>query len=156
MQKEILESIKKNLPQQVGEALQAELAELAALRDKIVLREQKIQDLNKLASDYRVKAESLADLLSKHEEITKRESAVKERELNAQLNEYKVVAAEERRKDSLELVKLVFRSPVFTKAVSGTIPVPVEATPPNNYNQSGYGAYVGTGPISTVTTETEV
>lgn len=146
MSDEIADAIKKNLSQSIGEALQAELAELERLR-KLEVEYKKLMDIKiKLQADYAVATTAL----NKHIEMdAKLEAlAVRERDLRVIIAEFKQGAAEQRAMDIKELVSLVFRNPVTTRVMSGSLPGGV--VPGMNGNQ----AYSSSVPVNTTESET--
>lgn len=136
-QDKINQAIKDSLPQQVGEALKLELAELTRLRTKTTQQAEEGSALRQICADKDTEIAQLNAKVKTDEDLAKREADVKLREFKQELNDYKVQAANERRQEAVELVKLVFRSPVYTTATSGNIPVPITGA-------SGGGNYPGT------------
>jgi hypothetical protein len=122
----IAEAIKKNLPLEVGELLKKELAALAALRIRSAADMADVQSLRQKLADALTEVSARQKQLEAHAAITAREAAVTVREQTQALRDLQVAQAELRRADAFQLVSLVFRSPVFTTHVRGTVPVPVE------------------------------
>jgi hypothetical protein len=151
---QITEAIKKNLPQQIGEELQRELADLAALRSNEIRLQATISSMANSLQESKIKVDGLEAQLVKHASIAAREGAVLTRELHQEFSDLKVQIADERRVEMLALVSTVFRSPVYQHSITGSVPVPVSGAQGGN----GYGGspgFVQQSPISTVTTVTE-
>ena len=140
MTDEINEAIKKNLPAQVGDSLQQELAELKKLRAKSATDDAKIIDLINNVAGWKLEADKMRDELNAHGKLAEREKAVEKRELTQSLNDLRVTLSNERRAEVVDLVRTIFRSPITTKSISGTVPVPVEGMHPG----SGYSGNPGT------------
>lgn len=121
MEKEILDIISKNLPEQVGSVLKKRLEEAEAdkkrieeieysvkySRDKIVTLENQLGEYKKLE----VRRE---DLDRREEEISKRERNMQVWEANV-----KSIEADKRANELAGFVGMVFKSPVFRKSVNG-------------------------------------
>lgn len=122
----IYDAIKKQLPAEVGNALQAELAELERLRQEWPKCMQRTEELTKKLQVVGELNVLLDGKLKAHEELTKREAAVKERELRQELRDLEVKLAEARRNDLMGVVQAVFRSPVYREFISenGSVPSP--------------------------------
>jgi len=90
---ELKDIIAKNLPQAVGEELQkrlqqadADVRELASLKERLEIRNKTIAELNETVIQLR-------DQLSKHVDIDVREAEVSKRERNAEIEALKVQLA---------------------------------------------------------------
>lgn len=151
---QITEAIKQNLPQQMGEILQAELLELSNFRkDSEALKGQVLSAGKAAKKD----ADTIAELrqkLEQHSALAVREASVLVREQTQALRDLEVKLSNARREEMLGLVGMVFKSPVYRSHVEGTMPVPIEGMPPSQYG-AGSGGMVGTGMVNTTKT-TEV
>ena len=141
MSDEIADAIKKNLSQSIGEALQAELAELERLRKLEIEYKKLLEAKIKLQAEYAIATTAL----NKHAEMdAKLEAlAVRERDLKVTLAESRAVAAEQRAMDIKELVGLVFRNPVTTRVMTGNLPGGVVP------GMNGNGSYSSSVPVNT-------
>lgn len=124
---EIREIIEKNLPAQVGNALKERLdqAELDASECRRLAAEKKhiYEELGQLKAT--VKA--FGSLEDRDKAVSEREAAVLKRELAADLNEFKVKAAESAKADLFKLAECVFRNPRLVYSTSETRNVPVSS-----------------------------
>ena len=154
MLEEINESIKKNLPAQVGEVLIEQLNLLKEYKLKDIQKSEKIGELQESLVSCNNEKNKLQVKIYMHEEIDKREAAVKDRELKQDLRDLEVKFSELRRQDSIKLVELVFKSPTYQRVVSGNTPVPVEGSAGSNGSYSTPGAVIQS-PFSTVETVTQ-
>jgi flagellar biosynthesis/type III secretory pathway chaperone len=118
MLEEIKDIIAKNLPAQVGETLQKELARIPELEKQLEVCEaarkagiQLITEKDKTLGEYIAKE-------NKYQELEKRELEVEKRERNLELAVMKVQVMEtEKRATELQgLVQTVFKSPVYRTA----------------------------------------
>lgn len=119
MDKDIVESIRKNLPQQVGDVLQKELNRLQGIeRDHKALKEAHEKTQQSLNSKNN-EINKLNELLQAHEEITKREAAVSERERNSKIEELQVKldAAESKQQFAEKLAMGLVRNIDYRKTV---------------------------------------
>lgn len=150
--KDIAEAIEKNLPAMIGEQLRKELEQLPKLRATLLAQEGETKVARDSAAGWKSKAESLEAQLVAHQKLADREAAVLKREQAQDLNELRVKLADERRADAVGLVREIFRSPVMTRTLSGTVPVPVDGIAPSQYNT--YGAPGAVVPSLVSVTET--
>ena len=125
IEKEIHEIIEKNLPAQTGTVLKKCLEEadyneclVNEMKGKIIDLQAEKERLNKMISHENVLLELEKTNLQKSLEIEKRE-----RELSIALLTVQKDEAVKRSEDIYKLVSLVFRSPIFTKSISGTQPI---------------------------------
>lgn len=90
LEQDLKDAVAKHLPQQVGEELQKRLKQADA--DAVIAAERlkKIDELREQIAVKDKKIREQEELLSKHEEVTKREAAVVERERNAEIESLKV------------------------------------------------------------------
>jgi hypothetical protein len=131
IEKEMLEAIKKNLPQQVGEVLKAELERLKAVEKehadlqnshKIILddfweKEKKIGELVSEIGALKTKEEGLR---IKEDELWKKEKELEIREIRV-INEItKKECAEKGVADLKEVFGIVFKNPVVQRSVVET------------------------------------
>lgn len=72
------------------------------------------------------------------------------KEVRQELNDLKLAQAELRIKDLKEITQTVFRSPVFTQSVSGSVPVPVAG------GHAGAGFVSTNNPFNVTTTQSTV
>lgn len=134
MQDQINEAIKANLPQATGELLRKELFELETRRSKDVANKAASDKLLADLKDAKDAHTSAMTALNKHAGLTEREAKVLEREREQNLRDFKVQSADERRAEILGLVNTVFRSPVFTQSITGSVPVVRNGGTYNNGN----------------------
>lgn len=151
----IADAIKKNLPQQIGEELQKELAELTKLRVQHANQADMIQAYSSEAMDLKVCVSSLESEIKKHKAIDLREAEVLRREQQQNFSDFQVAQSEDRRKEMLGLVGMVFRSPVYQTTVSGKVPVPVEGVAPSGSNGYGTPGMVMPGDVLLNTTNSQ-
>lgn len=157
LQKTIEDQIKQHLPQQIGEALQKELADFKTLRVQYEQLERINKENNKkiiilqeanTELEYSAKAveKRSSDLDTKEAELKKREDKQSLLELELKL--------QTKFKDEIKELSLAFvRSPVVTRSISGSVPIPVEGNRGGNGGYSATSGFVSQGTISTMTTE---
>lgn len=151
--KDIADAIEKNLPAMIGEQLRKELEQLPKLRATLVAQENETKVARDSAAGWKAKAESLDAQLTAHQKLADREAAVLKREQAQDLNDLRVKLADERRADAVGLVREIFRSPVMTRTLNGTVPVPVDGHPGNpQYGQSPSGGMVLPGQVNVTET----
>lgn len=121
MEKEILDIISKNLPEQVGSVLKKRLEEAEGDKKRIEHLEysvkyntDKVLILEKQLGEYKVLEVRQKELDSREKEISKRENNQKVWEA-----ELKALEADKRAIELAGFVGMVFKSPVFRKTVSG-------------------------------------
>jgi hypothetical protein len=152
---ELLGTIQKNIPQHVGEVLAEELAELARLRlaepQWLTAKERLDEAILKL----RMEVLQHTEALSQHTSLEAREKAVAFRESKADLSDLRVELYKEMRDQTKDMFVQVFRSPVVTRTLTGTIPLAVEGMAPGPMNQYGTPGTVVQGNVGTVETSTE-
>lgn len=120
---EILESIKKNLPEHVGTVLKNELAELERLR-KIEKRCEQLEKDNQQMRSMRVTYDDTLKLQSKMDEREKALDA-RERDMKVAILEIKLEEANKRSEIGKGLVETIFKSPVIMRTLNGSLPVGV-------------------------------
>lgn len=140
MQDEIQKAIKANLSAQVGDALQAELIDLADLRHEVPTLRTSLELEKTRCREWQDKVDHYRGELAKHKTLTERESAVTAREFTQQLRDLEVKLCEARRADALGLVHAIFKSPVYREFVSSTVPVAVEGAPSTQHTQGTPGS----------------
>jgi len=151
MQEEINEIIKKNLPAQVGDILQARLTKAESdAKDLLIRSEELIKEKQK--NSY------LIAELSKHEQLDKikldldeREQKVstKERDIRVFEAELKLAESEKRATEMVNLIALAFKSPSYRKTISES-----DYTQPVYGGQNGMvSGYQRTGGSKTETTD---
>lgn len=138
LDKEIRESIEKNLPSFVSEVLSARLTEGGqAILDVARLKEQAVADTQRIAQ----LTSEIAKHVGKEADIARRETAVAAREATLTLNEAKAEAkieyAGKAKDDIYNLVALVFRNPVIRSESNKPLIVPPSKDAYGN-NQGGY------------------
>lgn len=153
LDQDILDVIKKQLPQQAGELIQSELADLDKLRADSKLFASRIDSLTREKADAMARLARADSEIRAHGALDERTSAVFLREMKQDLRDLEVKMAEQRRKDAYELVQMVFRSPVYRERVTGTIPFPVEGSPGSQYG-AGASGYASSGTIDKTTERT--
>lgn len=144
-------AILQHLPAHVGEVLQAEL--LALKNERAAHASTKERLLTETTARKQL-ATALVDIDQREkgaQKILEREAAVAERENKQTLRDLEVKLSDLRRQDAVDMVKLVFRSPMFTRSISGTVPIAVDGMPPSQYG-GGTSGMVLAG--HTATTET--
>lgn len=133
MDQEIAEIIKRNLPAQVGEALQKELARIPTL-------EKELLDASSLVEGYRVEREALVKRaldatmrVAAAEVVLKREAGVAERERVAEIFELKarLAASDISISRLFDFVGLLVKAPAFRETVQRSTQVPL-AMPGSN------------------------
>lgn len=126
MEKEILEIISKNLPEQVGSVLKKRLEQ--AEKDT-----ELVKQLGATICEQEIKLRALTKELDRHrfldmkqKELNKQEDELSKRERNMSVWEANLRGSEaEKRADELAgFVGMVFRSPIFRKNVNGYQYVP--------------------------------
>lgn len=137
MFEEINEAIKKNLPAQLGDILNEQLNLLAKYKIKDIENSEKIRLLQESYDSCVKEKNKLQTQIQTVDEITKRETLVKDRELKQDLRDLEVKFSELRRLDSVKMVELVFKSPIYTKSVTGSIPVAVDGCNNGSYGIPG-------------------
>lgn len=153
IKEEILEAIKKNLPQHVGEVLSKELEELHKLRTLVDEQKTAIKNREETLDKLRKTIDEYQDKLVEHDKIKEREGAVHERELKQDFLRLENDLLKLRHAEMLGLVGMVFKSPVFKTRVQGSVPIPVEGSPGNpQYGQIPTGGTVFQSPIDKTTT----
>lgn len=126
MEKEILDIISKNLPEQVGSVLKKRLEEaevdkkrIEQLENSVKYNTDKVLTLEKQLTEYKVLEVRQKVLDSREQEISKREN--NQRVWEAEL---KALEADKRANELAGFVGMVFKSPIFRKSVSGYQYVP--------------------------------
>jgi hypothetical protein len=137
MLEEIKDIIAKNLPAQVGEALQKELAKIPELEKKLEVCEAarkagiaRISELDADLAALRAKEKWDTDLTYREQEVDKRE-----RNLELALMKVRVEEAEKRTTEFHGLVQTVFKSPVYRTAYMNDLY--------SNYNDGHYNVTGG-------------
>lgn len=153
LDQEILDVIKKQLPQQAGELIQSELADLDRIRSELKISVSRADTLAREKADAMARLARADSEIKAHEDLSIRAAAVLLREQKKDLQDLEVRMAELRRKDAYELVQMVFRSPVFRERVTGMIPFPVEGSPGGQYGSASAG-YPSSGAIDKTTERT--
>lgn len=137
LEADIKSAIEKNLSSEVGSVLMKRLKEAesdrAALADErdivAALRKANEDKDKKLRSDQ--DADKLATALAgRAAALDTRERELEKREARAELNEYKVTAADQSCHRLFALVETIFRKPTILRTISenGTEPAPAGAT----------------------------
>ena len=122
---EITQIIDKNLPNQVGQVLKDRLNQAEA--DKASL-ETCTADLKQLMKDFERAREEIRELRTQAHKagdlhLLELELEKDGRNLDLKIAAIKLEEAEKSRNNTLEIVKLAFRSPVYTKNVNATVPI---------------------------------
>jgi hypothetical protein len=146
---DIQAAIKANLPAQVSEVLQTELAELVRLRNENARITQNTLILSKRFDDLQTQVESLTAQLKDHATLATREASVTARENTQALRDLEVKLADLRRKDAVDLVGMVFRSPVYRETVAANVNVAV----PGAGGGMGYTTTMPETSTKTISTE---
>lgn len=145
-------AIKNHLPEQLGSELKKELDELASLRLRFASLGAEHNAAQAKIAEFSDKVYKLSKDLAAHGKLQERESAVQLRELRQDFRDLEVKMANQRHTEMLGLVGMVFKSPTFVKTVQGSVPLPVEGSPPNQYNSCGTAGTVLNGNVSTTET----
>jgi hypothetical protein len=135
---DILDTIKKNLPAIAGEMILEELKELNRLKGvEEQLNKEKLisRELLKAQEQYKSLHEERRELDLKGKKLERDQDLLDNTVLKIRLEE-----ATKRSDSVLELVKLIFRSPIVTREVTGSLPGGVV-----NCNGSSYAT---TSPVS--------
>jgi hypothetical protein len=110
---ELAELIRKQLPAHLSETLQAELATLASLRENAAAMQRKVEKAEAEADRLTSKLREHMAIDARESQLKTREAAVTLRELKAELNEFKVVAADQARSEMRDIVHSVFANSRF-------------------------------------------
>lgn len=151
LQEEINESITKNLPAQVGDALKQRLEQ--ADKD-VALAASLVKDLATANELIERKDKEISDLYAVRKQIfslDEREKAISKREDKQHVYELelKVIESEKRTIDAVNFVAMVFKSPVFRKTVSE-----IDHAVPDGWNSAtNVTNYRKTGSTKTETNE---
>lgn len=128
MMTKIQEAIRAQLPAQLGAELQKVLAEGEAAKKALAERDERLTKLDKTVQRLEETVKACGNLAEREATVKKREEEVLKRELKAELNEFKVAAAEQRTKDCKDVVALVFANNRYkyerTTHDSENIPMP--------------------------------
>ncbi len=121
---EIAVIINKQLPKEVGDRLRERIGKIDGL-------EQQVEELLKFQTELkteidekRVKIQHFGEQLRHHKDLDDRAIELIDRERKVELAEFRVEAAELRRKDMFSLVELVFKSPVYKQTILKSTSVP--------------------------------
>lgn len=144
---DIQQQIKNHLPAQVGDMLRSELDALKVAREDVTRLMAEIQSDQTRRAELKKQVDDLTKVVAQHDEISKRLLELNAKEVRQELNDLKLAQAELRIKDLKEITQTVFRSPVFTQSVSGSVPVPVAG----GTNMNGF---VSTYPFNMTTQST--
>lgn len=120
--------IKENLPQQVGEELQKELARIPVMEKRIAELEEQVRSRDNAIAMHAKDKVSLQTQLEAAGKLDEREDAVTKREHQVALIEVKAECAELRRKDAVDLVTKIFEGPIMRRRVTADHPVVVPGT----------------------------
>jgi vacuolar-type H+-ATPase subunit I/STV1 len=118
---EINESIKKNLPQQVGENLKKELARLARLEDDNIALKESVKVKNERIKDLEKRQLELNEELTQYEAMEQREHEVEQAEmkLNTDRLEYQLKAEKEKTEHAMAVAMGLVRNTEYRKSMSG-------------------------------------
>ena len=150
LSEDIRAAIDKNLPAEVGKMLQDRLAKVDELQAAFDTSHERHLACIEERDDLKNKLAAHKDLDQRESLSTRRESEVTERERKMELNEYKVTAAQDAKRDIKELVATVFRNPKIVHSVESNGPVYV---PPSGMDQ--YGSVQQQSTRTVTTTEQE-
>lgn len=126
-------AILQHLPAHVGEVLQAELQALKTERTSHAITKSHLEIETRKGKEMAAELAALYDREKAAAKILERETAVGIREKYQDLRDLEVKLADLRRSDAVGLVEMVFRSPVFTRAVASSVPIAVEGMPASQY-----------------------
>lgn len=125
LSKDITTAIEQNLPKQVGDVLTKRLQEGSAA-EKALERELAEHKITRADLESRnAEMAKHASITTREAEVVKREQAVLAREQKAELNEFKVQAANDKCGAIFSLVERVFRNPVITHSKTTSEQVPI-------------------------------
>lgn len=156
---EMMQLVKKNLPEYVGVELKTFIEE--ANKNKQLLENLRLdfgkqtEELNKAKVELAVVLRDNASLKAKDEEVSLKEKDLTERErlLEITILTQKLEGMTAQRDAIKGLVDVAFRNPAIRQRVYGSVPVPIEGQQANQYNSYGSPGYIGVGAIDK-TTET--
>lgn len=128
LEAEIKESIRKNLPEQVGSVLTEQLNKLKTLEAEHLTRIADIEQRNKTIEDLRRRIYALEDVVRKAGDLDKRETEIKEREIFTAVRDLKTqLAAEERISSSyFQFMSGLVKNTVFKESVYKNISTGVD------------------------------
>ena len=139
---DIREAIEKNLPKQVGDALQKQLHKLENMESaNASLIKERDGALDSFAS-LQATIDDYQRQIQRHTEIGIRERDVQAREIRQELNDVRLEEAGRRADLAKEFLTLVFRSPVTRQSITRSVPVAVDGTPAFGEYSSASGGYV--------------
>lgn len=124
MQQEINDIIDKHLPAQVGETLRKRLDQATKAEKDANYLSTRVTDLAREVESLKTQIKTQAEIESKLAEITRREAAVREKEVVQGILQEKLSGAEARIRDVKELVALVFQNNRFKYREFGNVPMP--------------------------------
>lgn len=130
---DIKESIRKNLPEQVGAVLTEQLNNLRTLEEAHLSRTKEVEQRNQTIASLRSQVESLEQTVRKAGGLEKRENEIREREITATIEELqtKLVAEEKISNSYFQFVTGLVKNTGFKESVYKSI------TTGTDYNNSG-------------------
>jgi predicted RNase H-like nuclease (RuvC/YqgF family) len=166
MQNELLEVIKKNLPEQTASEMkefvrQAEENKKALLRmqEQLDLRQKEnkaLEDTNtRLSNENFELRKKLVDIETKERHLNSREILLDKRELRQEIQELKALAANRRADDLKELASIVFRNKTLVTMETRDIPIKTKMYSSYYDNQTGRTTYDVCGEDITTGIETK-
>ena len=134
LQNDIMESIKKNLPEQVAGQLKVVLEEYEELKKVREERDEMAKVIVNLTEDARALTKYVNEYQEKEEKLVEREKAVQDRENKVEINELKILlkASDTVNERVMGFVDALMRNTIFRKK---SMPH-VEWS--NNYTTNGY------------------
>ena len=138
MTNEINEIIKKNLPQQVGEILQKELARIPQLEKDLLDAKNAYNIAQSENREAQAELKQLKELKLEMEALRKERADIEERQRNLKVTllEKDLAAAQSINTNSMEILKGLVRNTNFRKTVFGTEPIAIDGS----QNCGGYVA----------------
>ncbi len=159
---EMVELIKKNLPEYVGAELKTFIDDANTTKRELGKVSQTLREERAAATKVVIERDALRtenkNLTSKVEEVLKLEQDLiaRERDLKVTILECKLSGMTSQR-DTLErLTETAFKNHAVRQKMFGTVPVAVEGVAPSQYNSCGSPGYVNSSPIETTTETSEL
>ena len=117
LQNDIMESIKKNLPEQVAGQLKVVLEEYEELKKVREERDEMAKVIVNSTEDARALTKYVNEYQEKEEKLVEREKAVQERENKAEINELKILlkASDASNEKVMGFVDALMRNTIFRK-----------------------------------------
>lgn len=149
MTQEVQEAIRKNLPSAVADVLQEYLKRAAVQEIECGNLKAENETARRLIAELRENISKSNAAMALH---TKTQAQLEQElaDLEKKILTVKLEEANRRSDNTFQLVHAIFRNPIVTKTVTGTIPIPVEGLPASQYN-GGCSGMVFQSSIDTTT-----